>query len=218
MKRPLKPRKIRDTLLIVTNGKQTEKNYFNNLTNSFSCMFSIKVEYKNCQCDQLVDYAIGLDSTAYNQIWCVFDIDDSFTEGHLQYALERAKKYKINIAYSNEAFEVWLLYHFKESVKEALSRKTYIKELNGILAGTSGQKFQKNDVELLKKSFIPNALLASERAKKKYQQKEAEHKRLYFGNNNYPVWEWKSTSTVFNLIDALDLKPKNCFDGTEIDR
>ena len=92
MKRTQKQRKIRDTILIVTNGKRTEKLYFDNLTNSFSSMFKIKVEYKNEQPDELVEYAKSLDSNLYNQIWCVFDIDDSYKEGHLLNALAKAKK------------------------------------------------------------------------------------------------------------------------------
>lgn len=91
MKRTQKQRKIRDTILIVTNGKRTEKLYFDNLTNSFSSMFKIKVEYKNEQPDELVEYAKSLDSNLYNQIWCVFDIDDSYKEGHLLYALAEQK-------------------------------------------------------------------------------------------------------------------------------
>ena len=58
MKRTQKQRKIRDTVLIVTNGKRTEKLYFDNLTNSFSSMFKIKVEYKNEQPDELVKMSV----------------------------------------------------------------------------------------------------------------------------------------------------------------
>lgn len=70
MKRTQKQRKIRDTVLIVTNGKRTEKLYFDNLTNSFSSMFKIKVEYKNEQPDELVEYAKSLDSNLYK--YCLF--------------------------------------------------------------------------------------------------------------------------------------------------
>ncbi|MBO7527034.1 MAG: RloB domain-containing protein, partial [Clostridia bacterium] len=80
MKRIQKQKKIRDTVLIITNGRQTEKNYFNSITNSYKSMFTIKVVYKNAQPDELVSYAISLDENLYNQIWCVFDIDDTYAE------------------------------------------------------------------------------------------------------------------------------------------
>ncbi len=208
MKRTQKQRKIRDTILIVTNGKRTEKLYFDNLTNSFSSMFKIKVEYKNEQPDELVEYAKNLDSSLYNQIWCVFDIDDSHKEGHLLYALAEAKKHNINIAYSNEAFEVWLLCHLTKNIRPSLTRKTYIKEINNYLEEKRLPKYQKNDLDLLKNQFIPKALQASEVAKKIYQSFEANHQKEFSGNKNYPIWDWKSTTTVYQLIEALQLNPK----------
>lgn len=101
MKRPQKLRKAKDTILIITNGRQTEKNYFENLTNSFTSMFSIKVEYKNMECDEMVEYASRIKKEEYNQIWCVFDIDESHSEGHLVPAIIFASKNNIKIAYSN---------------------------------------------------------------------------------------------------------------------
>lgn len=209
MKRTQKQRKIRDTILIVTNGKRTEKLYFDNLTNSFNSMFKIKVEYKNEQPDELVEYAKSLDANLYNQIWCVFDIDDSYKEGHLLHALAEAKKHNINIAYSNEAFEVWLLCHLTKNIRTSLTRKTYIKEINNYLEEMRLPKYQKNDLNLLKNQFIPNALQASEIAKKIYQGFEANHQKQYGGNKNYPIWDWKSTTTVYQLIETLQLTPKN---------
>lgn len=208
MKRTQKQRKIRDTILVVTNGKRTEKLYFDNLTNSFKSMFKIKVEYKNEQPDELVEYAKSLDSNLYNQIWCVFDIDDSYKEGHLLHALAEAKKHNINIAYSNEAFEVWLLCHLTKNIRTSLTRKTYIKEINNYLEEKRLPKYQKNDLDLLKNQFIPKALQASEVAKKIYQSLEANHQKEFSGNKNYPIWDWKSTTTVYQLIEALQLNSK----------
>lgn len=208
MKRTQKQRKIRDTLLIITNGKRTEKLYFENITNSFKSMFKIKVDYKNEQPDKLVEYAKSLDLSLYNQVWCVFDIDDTYTEGHLINALADAKKHNINITYSNEAFEVWLLCHLSKSVNPSLTRKTYIKEINKVLEDKRLSKYQKNDLDLLKSQFIPRALQASEVAKKIYQSFAARHQKENKGNKNYPIWDWKSTTTVYQLIEALQLIPK----------
>ena len=61
MKRVHKQRKIRDTILILTNGRQTEKNYFDSITLHYKSIYSIKCEFKNYQCDALVEYAISLE-------------------------------------------------------------------------------------------------------------------------------------------------------------
>lgn len=208
MQRIQKRRKTRDTILIITNGKRTEKLYFVNLTNSFSSMFKIKVEYKNGQPDKLVEIAKNLDLNLYNQIWCVFDIDDTFKDGHLLPAIEDAKRHGINIAYSNEAFEVWLLCHLTENISSNLTRKFYIREINKYLKEERLPKYQKNDLDLLKEKFIPNALRASKIAKKIYQSFEADHQRKCSGDKNYPIWNWKSTTTVYQLIEALQLTCK----------
>ncbi len=210
MKRVQKNRIIKDTILILTNGKQTEKNYFNNLKSYFDSMFTIKVEFQNLQCDKLVEFAITRKVENYNQIWCVFDIDDSFAEGHLTVALHLAQKNNIKICYSNESFEVWLLYHLVDNVKETLSRNTYSKEINKVLEIINENlEYKKNNEDIIKRYIIPKALEATQKAKKKYQLKELEHQKEYYGNMNYKIWEWKSTTTVFRLIESLNLTEKS---------
>lgn len=203
MKRIQKQRKIKDTILIITNGKRTEKLYFENLTHSFRSTYKIKVEYKNEQPDKLVDYAISMMFNSYNQIWCIFDIDDTYEDGHLISALTNAKKNKIHIAYSNESFEVWLLCHLTGNISATLNRRSYIKEINNIIKS----QYKKNDLDLLKNKFIPNVLQAAENAKKTYQRYEAEYQKTSGGNKDYPIWDWKSTTTVYQLIEALRLTP-----------
>lgn len=210
MRREQKPRKIRDTILILTNGRQTEKNYFENITSQYKTMFTIKVKYFNGQCDGMVDEAIQLDNQQYNQIWCVFDIDDSLLEGHLIKAMQKARKHGIHMAYSNEAFEVWLLNHLTENVRPGLNRKTYIKEINTLLnKDGSNLSYKKNDLDLLKDKFLPKALEATQRAKKTHQRLIVEHQKENRGNTNYPIWDWKSTTTVYQLMEALQLIPIN---------
>jgi hypothetical protein len=206
MKRIQKLKKIRDTILIITNGKQTEKNYLNSITTHFKSMFTLKVEYKNYECDKLVEYAISKKTENFNQIWCLFDIDESYKDGHLLIALQNAKKHDIKIAYSNESFEVWLLLHLTDSVSPTLTRNKYIREINKTLQEKGiNANYKKNDIELLKSLFIPNILEATQNAKKIYQKLEANHLKEYYGNTNYPIWDWKSSTTVFELIDTLKL-------------
>ena len=171
-------------------------------------LFVIKVKFFNGQCDSMVEEAIQMDKDQFNQIWCVFDIDDSLQEGHLITATQKAKKHGINVAYSNEAFEVWLLYHMSDNVRPGLTRRTYGKEMNNLLESEGYNTiYKKNDVDLIKQVFIPRVLDASQRAKKIHQKLVAEHQKLNHGNTNYPIWDWKSTTTVYQLIDSLQLTP-----------
>ena len=207
MKRPQIQRKTRDTILIITNGKETEKNYFENITSKYRTEFKIKVKYKNAECDGLVQYACGFNQTEYNQIWCVFDIDESFVEGHLVNALKMARDNNINIAYSNEDFELWLLYHFTAIVIPTLGRKRYVREINERLKPI-GCKYQKSDLELIREIFIPKIPEALHNAKAYCQKLEAEHQKEY-GNDKFPIWKWKSSTTVYKLIEAMKLEEKD---------
>ena len=205
MKRPSTTRKTRDTVLILTNGR-TEKCYFDSITSGFRSIYKIDARYKNCQCNELVRWATEFDASYFNQIWCVFDIDDELKEGHLLQALKLAADNNIKIAFSNEAFEVWLLYHLSSSVPSSLTRNTYGKEINKQLKSQGKSvKYAKANKNLLTTEFIPKIQVATESAKRAYQLLEAAHQRVYFNNTNYPIWDWKSATTVYKLIEVLQL-------------
>ena len=94
----------RDKFIILTNGEQSETNYFN-LLKSRKSIYDIEVKFVNADPIGLVDNAEKLLPSA-NQIWCVFDIDYTYKDKRLLPALNKAKKIGVKIAYSNMAFEV----------------------------------------------------------------------------------------------------------------
>lgn len=57
---------------------------------------------------------IGLEDGAYDEAWAVFDYDNRF---HTKAAFDLANTgdKKVNIAYSNYSFEMWLLMHFEKN-------------------------------------------------------------------------------------------------------
>jgi hypothetical protein len=77
--------------------------------------------------------------TSFDQVWCVFD-RDSFTPESFNAAIDLAKKENIEVAYSNEAFELWYILHFK-FWQTALSRREYCK----LLSKELGKPYEKND-------------------------------------------------------------------------
>jgi len=58
--------------------------------------------------DQTIEIRNAEESTGikFDQVWCVFDLDD-FPKENFDQAIERAKKEKFHVAYSNEAFELY---------------------------------------------------------------------------------------------------------------
>ncbi|MBP5439625.1 MAG: RloB domain-containing protein [Fibrobacter sp.] len=121
-----KERFVKLTFLIATEGTQTEPNYFNALkaeldkSNRFN--INITVQGKGKSTTALVNKVhrqIEYNHQEYDRVWVVFDRDEfpDFDE-----AIQLAAEHKINCAWSNESFELWLLLHFKD-VSERTSRK-----------------------------------------------------------------------------------------------
>lgn len=67
----------------------------------------------------------------YEQVWCVFDRDD-VTPDRFNKALAMAAGFKIRVAYSNPAFELWFLLHF-HYCHTPITRADYINQLNQCL-------------------------------------------------------------------------------------
>lgn len=67
----------------------------------------------------------------FDIVWCVFD-RDNFPAQNFNNAFEIARHNDINIAYSNEAFELWYFLHF-DYCDSAMSRDQYQEKLSDLL-------------------------------------------------------------------------------------
>lgn len=162
MARRSKKLQIRNTFYILTNGKETEKNYFD-LIKSNKSIYDVKIKYHNLSSLQLVKYGLTIPNA--NQIWCVFDIDNTMEENILIPTINLAKKNNINIAFSNKAFEVWLLSHYNK-IQKSMDNNKLILEMSKLLKKLNINKnYDKADKELLKKYFIPNLKTAINNSK-----------------------------------------------------
>jgi len=119
---------VKKTFLIVCEGVNTEPEYFNafRLTSA-----TVKAIGKGLGTMSLVREAISVreqekqKGKSFNFCWVVFDKDDyqDFDE-----AIEFAEKNGFKVAYSNQAFELWFLLHFKK-YSGKLHRREYPKLL-----------------------------------------------------------------------------------------
>lgn len=193
----------RNLFYIITNGEQTECNYFK-LLKSKRSVYDVKVIFQNADPLGLVQYAQDFVAEA-NQVWCVFDIDYTYKDKRLIPALKQAEENGIKIAYSNIAFEVWLISHF-EKCKPTLQLKDYAQELDKLLKESGrSETYSKNDEKLLKGCFIPYYKTAMENAKIVYQNYVKEH-NAKCPTQRQPIWSWISSTTVYKLVEALKLR------------
>ncbi len=111
---------LRCRILIVCEGAKTEPLYFksfNMIKTSSSWVVEIKTGGGGINTIQVVDKAIQLKKDAemqdnpYDSVWAVFD-RDSFKSSHFNMAISKAERNGIGCAWSNEAFELWYIYHF----------------------------------------------------------------------------------------------------------
>ncbi len=134
--------KPKDVFLIVCEGEKTEPLYFGSfrLPKRIITVAGIGDHTEN-----LVKKAIKYRKDAakygikFDQTWCVFD-KDSFPPNNFDNAIRIAEKEDINVAYSNEAFELWYLLHFSY-MQARISRRDYQLKLSTLL----GRRYKKND-------------------------------------------------------------------------
>lgn len=79
---------------------------------------------------------------AYDQFWCVFD-RDSFPGDAFNNAIHQAREAGFQVAYTNEAFELWYLLHF-DYHDHADNRDNY----QGRLTTKLGRPYRKSDATI----------------------------------------------------------------------
>lgn len=195
----------REIFYIITNGAETECNYFS-LLKAYKSIYDVKIILRNADPKGLVDYAKTLVGNA-NQVWVVFDIDNSYEDKRLIPAIFEAEKSGVYYAFSNIAFEVWLISHYKQ-LSKSMTEKQLEEDLNDYIKNTlkKKMKYEKNDETLLKKYFVPNYKTAINNSKIVYQTKRKEHIATFGDNSRAPIWEWNSSTSVFKLVESLKLQ------------
>lgn len=170
--------KSRRWFLIVCEGEKTEPNYFKSFpVDTKVIKLDIKGEGKNTK--SLVKKAIELKDTAESdendRFWCVFDRDrnpknpndvPNFNE-----AITLAIKNGIDVAYSNDAFELWYLLHF-HFYNTGISRQDYQNMLTKLL----GHEYQKNSQTIYEelKDKQQNAIKHAKRLLQEYDRPNPE--------------------------------------------
>jgi len=149
------PQKTR--ILIVCEGRETEPNYFRGFRDEEAARqnFSVVVQKgKGGFCLAVVQQAIAEKEKAaargenFDEVWCVFDVEQASQREQLSAAQTLAGKNEIQLALSNPCFEVWLLAHFIRTKKSFAGCDKVIKELNKHWRREFGQDYEKNDEQL----------------------------------------------------------------------
>jgi hypothetical protein len=135
-------------ILIVCEGTKTEPNYFKAFKkiNRGTAVYDISIKGIGENTIKVVDKAIELrdkvinTNQKYDRVWAVFD-KDSFSDAKFNGAIIKAKNNGIYIAWSNEAFELWYLYHFQNRIT-SMSRTEYQNKISQVVNNSQSYKLK----------------------------------------------------------------------------
>jgi hypothetical protein len=195
---------IAPTILIVCEGKNTEPSYFNNLKLQSVTLRAVGEGYNT------ISLVIRAEELArekhYEEVWCIFDKDD-FSAQNFNTAITMAQSKGFKVAYSNQAFEYWILLHFNNHQGGRIDRKEYGNLINRELVPLGAYYDGGGDKNISPKVFnlmfsndprlhIPRHMLAIERSKQIYER----------NNHRSPALEESSTTMHIFLEHLLTFK------------
>lgn len=194
-KGPAKP-----VILIVCEGERTEPEYFRHFRLTSATIKPLGTGFDPLSLVQRAQKEAGLRN--YEQVWCVFDRDihTSFDR-----ALSLAEQLKFKVAYSNQAFEYWLILHFEDHQGGGMHRNQHGAKLNSYLHplgehydAEGGKGISANLFDLLQatdpQTNTSRRTLAIKRAKKGVRRHETD---------GTPPALAESSTTVYKLVEEI---------------
>lgn len=197
----------RNEFKIITNGQCSEKNYFKAVKALNRTLFDLTVKFCNADPAGLLEIAIK-EKTSTNHVWIVFDKDE-FPSDTIYSTMRKARGNNVGVAFSNAAFEVWLLDHFAEFNQENTADELVDKLNNMLKEEGYNNGYKKNDSAVFPDKFMPRIENAVHNAKVSLQRRKVEYNLAKPGEKSYPYCDWNSCTTVHELVEALKLEGKN---------
>ena len=198
LRRPFGNQPKRRSFLIVCEGEQTEPNYFRAIARCLprNMVENVVVEGAGGTPDYLLKYAQkkieerkAQGQPPFYHVWLVFDRDnfEHFTETIV--AVDRLNEENARLravqrpvehwhcAWSNEAFELWYILHFREQLGGGVSRQRYQEMLQADIREQLNEvayKYRKND-QFMFRRLAPFTSVAIDRAERGLRKQQAVH-------------------------------------------
>ena len=201
--------KIKCRVLIVCEGLKTEPNYFKSfhmMENSGGLVFDITNGGGGINTTQVVEKAIELrnkavsDGKPYDVTWAVFD-KDSFDADKFDNAIKMARSNDIRCAWSNEAFELWYIYHFENRIT-SMPRTEYQKRITTLVRQKlKGKKTKNTNFVYTKNNPDMRSILKECGCDEKLAIRWAKKQSETFGNNSFHLHN--PCTKVYELVSLL---------------
>lgn len=190
------------TVLIVCEGRETERNYLDSLKREDSATrrFTVTVSRgKGGSRQQIVQRAVDRKNDRdgdFDEVWCVMDIERLDTEEsrkNLKAAILIASQNQVTLYLSNPAFEVWILAHFIRSSRQFNDCDAVILELNKYWKAEFQVDYSKNDNRIYVR-IADRTLAAIENAK---AVREQDHR------DKVEIADCNSATEMYRLVRHL---------------
>lgn len=133
----------------------------------------------------------------FDRVWAVFDKDD-FSARKFNGAIIMAKENDINVAWSNQAFELWYLYHFHNR-DTAMNRDEYKKAISDAVNEKMSKKGKSKYVYA--KNALDNHNIMTEYGDQTQAMKWAEAKHRQWTDEKFATHN--PCTTVYKLVHQL---------------
>lgn len=199
LERPEPVKEEKERFLIICEGKNTEPSYFNKFKLSTATIKSVGEGYNTTSLVKRAEQLSKEDD--YDQVWCVFDKDD-FPNENFNSAIFKAEGMGFKVAYSNQAFEYWLILHFEDHQGGAMNRNLYCEKLNSYLK-TFDVKYDCDSKEISDEFFevLQSNIDGETISRQEIAIKRADRNLKNFDNKS-PAKE-ESTTKVHKLIQEI---------------
>lgn len=200
---------VRCSVLIVCEGTKTEPNYFEAFAEKQQGVIVYDIEVKGLGrgTKDVVEKAINLKSkNNYDRVWAVFDKDE-FPAKDFNDAITLGNQNGIEVAWSNEAFELWYLYHF-HNVTTGVSRMQYEEKIS--IAVNSSPKYKSKKKYKYAKKDPNNFEIMTTYGSMYVAMKYAEAKHREYTDTRYAIQN--PCTTVYRLVRQLIGKDKELND------
>lgn len=188
------------SILIVCEGENTEKSYFDQFRISSAVVKSVGTGYNTIS---LVFRAKQIaDTGEYDQVWCVFD-KDQFPDFNFNCAIQEAETMGYGVAYSNQAFEYWLILHLDDHQGGRMNRENYKEKMNELLK-PFGVEYDVDNRKIVTEDFFDILVGKDNKSKKKRIDLAIERaEKIYNGLDHRSPAKEESSTTVFKLVSEL---------------
>jgi RloB-like protein len=138
----------------------------------------------------------------FDQVWVVFDKDD-FPADNFDNAISKAESLGFQVAFSNQAFEYWLILHFENHQGGAMHRNDYDAKINQHLLPFE-IKYDGENSKIVEEQFfdIMNAIDAKT-GEKRVNLAIKRAKSIYENIETTSFAAAESSTTVFKLVEEL---------------